>query len=1103
MGEVYRATHVPSGLPVAVKVVHAHLAARVESREGFRNEVRAVASLDHPAVVRVFDHGVHERQPYLVMELLSGDCMDRLPGRLSWDEVQGSLLSLLDALAHAHARGVVHRDIKPANVLVEADRVVLTDFGLAHALEQATASGIAGTPTYMAPEQFRGRWRDYGPWTDLYSLGILAWELVCGRPPFGMAELPALHRAHTEEALPPLRPVVGVPEGLEGFLHRLLRKDPRARFQRAADAAWALHGLGEAEESPTLVPMPERATRHTFGTLSAGPALTWMGDTLIPDLSVDLAGERIGTDAAPANVPEMPTTWRRVEPRTDRLLPGAGLGLVGLRRTRMVGRQAERDIIWRALGRAASGQVQVVVLRGPAGIGKSRLAQWMCERAHETGAGRVLAATHGPIVGPDHGLAPMLARHLGCIGLRDEKLRKRLILRFSEDETDALADFMAPMAGRQRFARPKERFAVIRQALTGRRTTLIWLDDAQWGLDALGLVTELLAGPPMPVLVLLTVQEEALATEDLASDRLRRLQAHPAVQTVRLEGLADAEQRELVHDLLGLSGELADEVRARSDGSPLFAVEVLEELVERGSLELADGGFRLKPGRRAELPANVKAIWSRRLGEVLATRKTRDAGFLRLAAALGTSVVDEEWEAACRLGAQLGSSPEVDWEDVPGLDPPLAALRETLVEARLARRTSPNSWSFVHAMLREALGPSADDHRVCAYSLAGQPERVARHLLASRSWLEALEPLDEAIAQHRLSGAFGEAHRLLHRKAEALRALNTPDGSPVWADLLAMRAAMHRMVGDFEAFEAESAEAEQRARSSGSPVALARVLRGRGETRRQRGAMDEAEACFREALPLLRGRDDTEEVDCWRGLGDVLRQTRRLTEAESAYKAGVQVGDARGTPACERGLATLAQMQGDHGTARSLLASAEAGFRASGSRIGRANCLNDLGDLERELGNGKAAELAYRKALAIYRSLGAYADIWPRVNLGLLWLQAGKCPRAWLEEVLVDVRRIGIPSLEGGILVALSLAAAEQADLVACLRNLTAAEALLERTGDADPDNVWPLERLVARASRAGQTALVDRAGALLQQQVGLLARHGATRGEAQPTEPS
>lgn len=1077
MGEVFEGTRGP--LQVAVKLVHASLAQRSTSREAFRNEVRAVASLDHPAIVRVYDHGEHQDRPYLVMELLSGRCLDAQLGRLGWGQCRAALLTLLDALAHAHARGVVHRDIKPANVLVDEDRVVLTDFGLAQALTDAGSARVAGTPTYMSPEQFRGRWRDYGPWTDLYSLGVLGWELVCGAPPFQDLNVSNLRSAHLYSELPPFRPLCAVPEGLADWLGLLLRKDIRHRFQRAADAAWALHGLGEALERPTLVPAVDPLPRPTFGTLPAGPALTWMGGTLVPEASVDLP-EAEPTEGQPPPPPsDLPRSWRRVESKTQRLLPGAGLGLVGLRQARLVGRDAARDTIWEAL-RAARTAPQVVVLRGPAGIGKSRLAEWMAERAHEVGAARVFRASHGAMAGPSHGLAAMLRRHLRCEGLSGPALRDRVAARGREPEL--VVPFLEGLGGR-----PRDRHALLRRALQGRRPALVWLDDAQWGPDSIGFALSMLEGDAQ-ALVVLTVQDEALAQEEHAAELIERL-TRAGATSLRLEPLVPQEQRELVHDLLGLSGGLADEVQARSDGSPLFAVELVNELVGRGALEPGEGGFHLRKGEQAELSPDLRAVWARRLAEVLGRRDLRDAAYLRLAAALGTLVVDEEWEAVCRLGGQLGVSPVVDWEDLPGLDPPLAALRETLVEARLALRRGPSSWSFAHAMLREALEPRAQDHRVCAKALQGEDERVARHLLAARDWQEALPPLDRAVSEHRTRGAFADAHRLLHRKSGALRALGVAPESPEWADLLSTRATMHRLVGDFERFEQESTEAERRARESASPLALGRILRGRGETRRQRGRMDDAEACFREALPLLAGEDSYEEAECWRGLGDTLRQRRRFDEAARAYSEGLEVQDPRARPTLLRGLASLATREGDVDRTRALLDEAQEGFARLGARIGQANCLNDLGDLERAAGNGAEAEAAYRQAMAWYRLHGAYADIWPRVNLALLWLDGG--PRegltAWLGEVLRDVQRVGIPSLEAGVLVALALAEAQEGDLDRASERLEQAALLLHSTGDADPDNAWALWRLSGLAGRRDRPGLSQRAAALAAEQETLL----------------
>src|SRR4051812_26729458 len=276
MAEVWSGVHAAQGVPVAVKVMTAERAREASFRDSFRNEVQAVASLDHPGIVRVFEHGemgadaeeisrglLLKGSPTLAMELADNTLPGFLADGLGWPRLRQILLALLDALAHAHARGVVHRDLKPNNFLVfkggdgdgtGAPVLKLADFGLAQAFElqsrEDSTEMICGTPSYMAPEQLRGHWRDYGPWTDLYALGCLAWTLGTGSPPFGGVALLETYRRQLEDDPPAFESRFPVPWGFEGWLRRLLQKDGGRRFVRAADAAWALGRLGGLEGEP-------------------------------------------------------------------------------------------------------------------------------------------------------------------------------------------------------------------------------------------------------------------------------------------------------------------------------------------------------------------------------------------------------------------------------------------------------------------------------------------------------------------------------------------------------------------------------------------------------------------------------------------------------------------------------------------------------------------------------------------------------------------------------------------------------------------------------------------------------------------------------------
>jgi eukaryotic-like serine/threonine-protein kinase len=186
MGTVHRAHHVRLDRPVAVKFLAEPLAAQPEFAERLRREARALARLSHPGIVGVHDYGEQDGRGYIVMEYVDGEPLSRLLP-LPAERARAVALEVLDALACAHAAGMVHRDLKPANVLIDrSGRVKLTDFGLARPLEGwtlTTAGRVAGTPQYMAPELLQGAPPD--PRQDVFAMGALLYEMLGGRPPAG------------------------------------------------------------------------------------------------------------------------------------------------------------------------------------------------------------------------------------------------------------------------------------------------------------------------------------------------------------------------------------------------------------------------------------------------------------------------------------------------------------------------------------------------------------------------------------------------------------------------------------------------------------------------------------------------------------------------------------------------------------------------------------------------------------------------------------------------------------------------------------------------------------------------------------------------------
>ncbi len=246
MAEVYKAYHAALDRFVAIKILHPFLGEEPEFKGRFEREARNVARLRHSNIIHVYDFEFDPRRDlyYMVMEYIDGLTLrDRLAEAgaegepIPVEEAIRIVTPLASAIAYAHSRGMVHRDIKPANIMIDADeRVVLTDFGIARMVSgpNVTASGsMVGTPAYMSPEQGLGQAGDHR--SDIYSLGVVLYQLVTGATPFDADTPIGIVLRHVNDPLPPpttLNP--DIPEPLEAILFKSLDKDPDRRYQDAA-----------------------------------------------------------------------------------------------------------------------------------------------------------------------------------------------------------------------------------------------------------------------------------------------------------------------------------------------------------------------------------------------------------------------------------------------------------------------------------------------------------------------------------------------------------------------------------------------------------------------------------------------------------------------------------------------------------------------------------------------------------------------------------------------------------------------------------------------------------------------------------------------------
>ena len=270
---------------VAVKVLHPHCATSAAARRRFAREAQAAAAVVHQHVVAIYAVDGQHHPPYLVMPFVPGESLQQRLSRLGPFEVIEVLRigqQVAEGLAAAHAQGLVHRDIKPGNILLErnVDRVLLTDFGLARAADDAslTQSGvIAGTPQFMSPEQTRGEQVDHR--TDLFSLGTVLYTLLAGHSPFRAETAMGVLRRVSDDTPRPLREInPQVPIWLEAFIAKLQAKQPSQRFDSASQVAEQLKQCLAHTQQPTLVPLPPEVALLTSAppTRRGRTALRWL-----------------------------------------------------------------------------------------------------------------------------------------------------------------------------------------------------------------------------------------------------------------------------------------------------------------------------------------------------------------------------------------------------------------------------------------------------------------------------------------------------------------------------------------------------------------------------------------------------------------------------------------------------------------------------------------------------------------------------------------------------------------------------------------------------------------------------------------------------------
>lgn len=953
MGIVYLCRDLIADERVALKLlIRPGMKMRPEDAWWFQEEARALASLSHPAIVRARDFGaLEDGTPYLAMDAVPGRSLHEwiylahTDGLLPWPIVWTTVDQVLGALAHAHARAVIHGDLKPSNVLLDippdgADpKVSVLDLGLAwlmqdrvdHRLDggqeaEPTVRWGAGTPGWMAPEQIRFAAPHIGPPTDLYALGCILFALLSDREPYTGTndELLTQHKSAPvpEPSIPP-----GVPPEVAGFVMRLMAKRPWHRYEYAAEARRAWRRFAPTGGA-TTTPLP-------IGSRSRGP---------LPS-SQAAASSR---ESVPGGEPQPTTT-----------------GLLNLRPAPFVARGFERArLLEIAADLVERGGHRLVLLSGDAGVGKSRLAEWLCEEVHERGMLVPLRARYRKIAAPLDGMVGAVTQHYR-LERADRDIVEKVLMNLwevpanDEDEKTwvaATAEWIRPASlgdrgarsftlvdgekptprpgyaatpTGKRFAldRPELRWLIIRRVferIGHKRPVLLWMDDihhaAQTTIE--GLLSLHRDAPHLGLMIVATVRNEAVEANPHAAALIDSLVAGFRGERLDVAPLSPQQTHALLRETLPLDDAAVTEAATRSKGNPLFALQLLHAWAMGGHMELKGGRYSV-PRRSLEVRAATTAeLWEERL-RALPDDLRRGA---LAAAALGGDIRSDV------LRAQLSAL---------GIDPEAAIFAMKRAQILLA---SGDRLRWPHALLQEHLlaqifrqDDAASIFRAAASALALHPTASSRRIVRHR------------VVNLIRAGDLSDAAALLHDHTARLWG-RTRDASATLRDLALLD-------GRLEGLEA------------------AVHLRWRAEALRHEGLIEEARREADEARRLFEAQgDERSTAQCLRLLGHIASDLgapahgRRLVMR--ALHIFDELGEEHGQAQCEVVIGEIDFLLGDHASARQVLSHASERFLRSGDWLGRAQCLLLQGWVEQAGGSPAFARELMRTARADFDAIG-------------------------------------------------------------------------------------------------------------------------------------
>jgi predicted ATPase len=716
MGVVYRARQHSLDRLVALKFLPEECTRDPVWLARFRREARTASALNHPHVCTIYDTGECDGRPFLSMELIEGRTLEALVGRRPpLDELARLLAQVAQALAAAHAVGVVHRDVKPANVMVRDDGIAkVLDFGLARRPptgdtpvpgDRSTAPGTrVGTPLYMSPEQAQAGPVDAA--SDIFSLGLVLYELATGQHPFrGRSQVEVLYAIVSQPLVPPSRVNPEVPAALEALIEGMLAKDPRLR--------------------PTAVEVEAALLR--------------------------LARQPAGMARAQSAGPVRPPT---------------------------VGRQQELAGLRAAFAEAASGRGLLVCVTGEPGLGKTTLVETFldelaaADQRWSLARGRCserLAGTEAylPFL---EALDSLIHGEHGSAAARALKLLAptwyvQLAPLAGEDPS------LAGARGASQERRKRELGAFL-QEVSRQCPLVVFLDDVHWADPSSTDLLLYLAGklPRLRLLFVLTYRPSELLTNGHPFGPVKlELQGRGICREVALPFLCrDDIQRYLALAFAGhrFPDQLAAILHARTEGNPLFVVDLLRYLGDRGVIVLEPGRWvlaRSLPDLEQELPESVRSMVQRKVEQL-------DAADRQLL--MAASVQGAEFDST--VVARLLGREAADVEERLVILERVHCMVRRVREQAFPDQTLTLRYSFVHVLYQNALYAALQPTRKATWSRAAAQTLLERYGEKSTALAAELAMLFEAARDHERAAdycrlAADNAARLFaHHEAVAL-----------------------------------------------------------------------------------------------------------------------------------------------------------------------------------------------------------------------------------------------------------------------------------------------------------------------------------------------